>query len=594
MNTQKIDPIPSDSADLKKESSIFRRSGNTVFWGILGPASVFLFTFCLLFWGANRLPLTWDEGDSFDRADKILAWFDLLAEPAGQDPFSPSVLQEYWPNTVYLEGHPAGYSFLIAMGKNFASLFGNFFTKADPYRFAPIFFFALAMGIVYRKIGQYFGSGAGIAAVGAILLIPRLFAHAQIGACDSLLISFWIFVWAFFDSALKNFSGSIFWGILLGMALSIKFTAWLVPIPFLCVLFTGLFLGLDRKTFCRILLISFPLSLIVFYLMNPPIWFDPIGGLKTFLYLNLHRNENFNIGIWFLKGYCDLNHPLPWYNAFFWILITVPSGILFLFFYSLLRIPFKGGEKIGFKQEERKGTRITSRGMFFLILLNFLLLPIIRSFPGVPVHDGIRLFIPAFAFLGMMAGVGASECWTSFPSRSAKSLLLRIGLFSILIVSFFNLFWYSPHWLSYCNILIGGPKGARSAGMEITYYWDGLDEETRLKLRPENEEKIPVSKVLFSAFSQKTLDRYRKWGDFPMEVRTVSAGGTLSDPENYRYYVLQLRESGLSPADFLIMRKAKPVFRKEIRSGGIGPWDLSGVYLIEIYDFSDLIRISKE
>lgn len=581
MITQKNDPLPAFEP-VQASGNLFGSRWSRLFCSLF----CFVFSFCLLFWGAKQLPLTWDEGDSFERADKILAWFDLLGESGEISPFSSSVLREYWPNTIYQEGHPAGYSFFIAMGKKITSFPGSCFYNADQYRFAPLFFFALALGIVYVKTGRYFGSFAGGAAVISILLIPRVFAHAQIGACDSLLMSFWIFVWAFFDSALKNTSGTILWGILLGLALSIKFTAWLIPIPFLFYLCSALLYGLNRKVFIRILFLAFPISLIVFYLMNPPIWSDPVNGMKTFLYLNLHRNENFNIGIYFLKGFYNLDHPLPWYNAFFWIGITVPSGILFLFFYSLIRIPFK--------KTEKNDSIISSRGMFFLLLLNFFLLPLIRSFPGVPVHDGIRLFVPAFLFLGIMAGIGASECWRSFPSGTGRSILLRIFVLLIFIASSFNILWYAPQWLSYYNLLIGGPQGARKAGMEITYYWDGLDRDVLSILNPEKDEDIPVSKVLFSSFSQKTLDRYRKWGDLRVESRTVSEGGTLWDPQNYRYYVLQRRGSGLSPADLLLMKKAKPIFRKEIRSEGIGPWDLSGIYLVEIYDFSDLIRISKE
>lgn len=514
---------------------------------------------------SEMLPLTWDEGESIDRARKILDGTNFRD----------------WPFTVSREGHPAGYGLLIAVGNRIAPPLPS----KTSWRFGPILLAAIASGAVFYRMEKRYGIPAATFALAAIWLLPRMFAHGHIAACDGPLCAAWLLAWTALDPARRSVCGALLFGALLGLTASMKFTGWLALPPLLTALClhprfrktddtnagpdlpekgtrTALFL---RAGFALIV------ALTVFVLLNPPLWHDPLSGLGTHFRLNTHRIEQFNITGYFLGRLYNLDYPLPWYNTLFLTAITVPAGFLFLFAVGL-RTCF----------QRRSGASL---------LLCMATMLVIRALPFAPPHDGIRLFLPAFPFLAMIAGLGAATLWTGRrknidnadksaenpegPKNHAtktgdaeipngKRLPFARALVSVVyLVGIANLFLYVPQWLSYYNILIGGLPGAVRAGMEPTYWWDALDRET---LQWINANTPEGEAVRFSAFSSKTLRLYREWGD----LRPPVSYGKIP----YRYYVLQRRPGAETAFDRELIERARPVYVKR----------LFGVPLLEIYD----------
>jgi hypothetical protein len=143
-----------------------------------------------------------------------------------------------------------------------------------------------------------------------------------------------------------------------------------------------------------------------------------------------------------------------------------------------------------------------------------------------------------------------------------------------------SLFWYGPQWLSYYNLLIGGLPGATAAGMEPTYYWDGLDRSVLDWLDQHTE---GGDKVHFAAPSTENLHLMHVWGTLPVEFRSGAPG-------TYRWHVLQRRPSAWQPPDRWLIEHAEPAYRKVIRGGGVGPWRLDTVPLVEVYSYRDYLR----
>ena len=115
-----------------------------------------------------------------------------------------------------------------------------------------------------------------------------------------------------------------------------------------------------------------------------------------------------------------------------------------------------------------------------MIALLWAVLLVVRALPGVPPHDGIRLFLPAFAMLAALAGVGGQTAVQAPRPRRRWLRMAAVGLPTaavglLLAGSASSVAWYGPHGLSYYNLAIGGLRGATARGMEPTYYWDGLD-----------------------------------------------------------------------------------------------------------------------
>ncbi len=567
---------------------------------------------------APGLPMAWDEGNAIGRAERIADWAGSWFQQGSPDwspPLSCEAISDHWPYTTQIEGHPAFYGIVIAAGHSVGQ---SFLPPLVAWRLGPIVLFALAVGALFYRMSRDYGQAAGWAASAALLLQPRLFAHAHFATCDAILTASWILAWAAFQthtnparyhtnptrkrgqkitlpSYLHIAIPPILFGVLLGMTMSTKATGWIAPIPF--VLWAVLYR--DRRTAVT-LAIGLPVALATFYLLNPPLWHEPVRGLMTFFQLN--TNRQLNVANFFLGRMYDLHHSLPWYNTLVWTAIAVPVGLLVLATVGLASI-FRQG------LSDRAGV---------LLMFNWLILLIVRALSGTPPHDGIRLFLPAFAFLAAIAGVGVkvaitlrrdepqgragpllallpchwrlasadtekattncdttSTCATAC-SPSSASRLVRLSILLIFLGSATSLFWYAPQWLSYYNLTIGGLPGATRAGMEPTYYWDSLDSEVLDWLAANTNEN---EKVLFGSPSDENLALMHTWGTLPVEHRPDAPG-------RYRWYIIQRRPSACMPPDQWLLRNAKPVYKKYLHHHGRGPWRMN-VPLLEVYRYED-------
>ena len=501
-----------------------------------------------------QLPMAWDEGSAIWGAAGISHWAERWAQdPKNQSPgpLSQEAIAHDWRYTTQIEGHPAFYGIVIALGQ--AASLGRL-GPLDSHRFGPMMLFALAAGALFYRMRRDYTESAAIGAVVALMLMPRMFAHAHFASFDGPLTSCWILAWATFASARERWFGTICFGIALGMTLSSKATGWLAPVPFLA----WTLVYRDRAA-VKALAVGIPLAILTFYLLNPPLWHDPIGGWIKFAEMNFSRRE-FNISTQFLGRMYNLDHPLPWYNTIVWSAITIPLGILLLTGIGMVTVL----------------SRWRSHPGGVLIAANALVLLVVRALPGVPPHDGVRLFLPCFAFLAALAGVG---CGRMLDWHRPPSILRWTAVLAIYLASGVSLWWYSPQWLSYYNLAIGGLPGATAAGMEPTYYWDGLDRSVLDWLKQHTK---PDEKVQFGSPSIENLLLMKRWNTLPIEFRA-------DRPGEYRWYVIQHRPSGWQPADRWLLENAEPVFVRTIRSGGWGPWRLT-VPLVSVYDHQEYVR----
>lgn len=506
------------------------------------------------------LPMAWDEGNAIWRAQRIEQWAALLVDAEAENrplgPLSREGVREYWRYTTQVEGHPAFYGIVIAAGR---SISRGWLGPLDSCRFGPILLFSLAAGAMFYRLGRAYSTAAALGGVAALILLPRMFAHAHFASFDGPLVSCWILAWAAFVPERAGWPRAVPFGIALGMTLSSKATGWIAPLPFL-----GYALVYRDRAAVKWLAVGVPVALVTFFLLNPPLWHDPVRSVLAFFQLNLNRGD-FNISTQFLGRMYNLDHPLPWYNTLFWTAVTVPTGILVLMAVGSARVLRRW-------RDDRVGV---------LLVLNALVLLVVRALPGAPPHDGVRLFLPAFAFLAALAGVG----WGALVAVRAKpqaprsvSRVLMLGGLLLYAGSASSLFWYAPQWLSYYNLAIGGLPGATARGMEPTYYWDALD---RPLLDWLGQQTGPEEKVAFAAGSTENLALMQRWGSLGIEFRSDAPG-------TYRWYVVQHRPSGWQPVDRWLIERAEPAYRKTIRDGGWGPWRLD-VPLVEVYSYEQYL-----
>jgi hypothetical protein len=276
-----------------------------------------------------------------------------------------------------------------------------------------------------------------------------------------------------------------------------------------------------------------PVGLLVYYAVNPPLWYHPVSGLFTHFHLSLNRADAHNIPTVFGGLRYDARHSLPWYNTIVWLLIVTPMPTLVL---GLL----------GFGQCLANRTKSSA-----MLVFHWATMMVVRALPGAPPHDGIRLFLPAFGFWCVFAAIGAQFLWErSKASASVLRVAIRVGLVGAVIACTATVARYYPQTLSHYNWLAGGVRGAANLGMEPAYWWDSLDNGV---LRWLNEHTEPEAAIAFSPVSNQTL--LQEWHQ--LRPRIV-------DPRMmpFTWYVLQNRPGMFSDVDRALIRGATPAFIK--------------------------------
>jgi hypothetical protein len=159
----------------------------------------------------------------------------------------------------------------------------------------------------------------------------------------------------------------------------------------------------------------------------------------------------------------------PWHYPLVMAAITTPPATLLLALWGLrgLRLPVE-------ISPERQ-----VRALIALAAWGFVVNIVPSCLPSSPKYNGVRLFLPAFAFLALLAAGGFCHLraavrhgllrlgWRVGPSRLAALLVLGALLGPLAALARFT-----PFHLSYYNAFVGGLPGAVRLGMEPTYWGD--------------------------------------------------------------------------------------------------------------------------
>jgi hypothetical protein len=464
---------------------------------------------------APGIPIVWDEGDYLQRADQIVEWF---RHPA----FSKAAIEQHWLFITYAEGHPAWFAIPIAFSK---LLLGGVLDPLTAARLGPITVFSLACGAVAFRLRKSDGVVAALVAPIALLTFPRMFSEAHFATQDAQLTAWWLMLWAADTSTASGTRQAAGVGVLLGLTSATKFTGW-IPL----VVSRALRKDAAQR---RALLLIVPLALLTYFVVNPPLWHDPLRGLATHFRLSLNRSQTYSIATMFLGRIYDMQHSLPWYNTLAWLVFATPVPTLLLGAIGVVH-----------------GLR--ARSAFSIALLaHWATLMVVRALPGSPPHDGIRLFLPAFGFWCVLAGIGAQRVWNaSTPWTAWRRPLVRVTVAAALAATAGNLTRYYPQTLSHYSLLVGGVRGAASLGMEPAYWWDALDRDVLTWI---NEHTDPADGVAFSPTSNMT--QLHEWKR--LRVRDI-------DPQKdvFTWYVLQNRPGMFNDRDRALVARAKPAYVK--------------------------------
>lgn len=323
-------------------------------------------------------------------------------------------------------------------------------------RFAPALSLGLLAFLVGLAVARREGALAGTVAAAAVVLIPRVFAHAHLAALDMLTTVF--FVAAILAASEAEVRGGRPWmfalaGVVWGLTMLVRLHGVLIAPPV-----TAWMIWRFRRRVVGPLAAWTAAGTTVFLLGWPWLWADPVNRLLTFLATGTER-QTIHVFYW---GQVWGDRDVPWHYPFVLFLVTVPVGLLLL-----------GGFGVWSKRRS-----LHSDGLCWLAVAALVVVMAVFAWPGAPVYDGARLFLMTFPLWAIFAGIGAKAvvdwpvAWWQRRSRG-----LRTGAVALLVVSqAVGIVAYHPCQLSYYNLLVGGLPGAERLGFEICYWGDALVE----------------------------------------------------------------------------------------------------------------------
>ncbi|MFN2433175.1 MAG: ArnT family glycosyltransferase [Gemmatimonadota bacterium] len=489
--------------------------------------------------------VTWDEPAYLSSARLELAWLGGVPAHAvdGSLPSwtSAETLAAHWNVNPYNNPHPPFYKVLAGLGwALFHPLLGDY----PAFRLSSAALFALVVAVL--ALWGVHAAGSRAAGVGAALawaLMPRAVGDAHVAATDMPLTAFWTLAAWFFWRAARSPARHhvLLFGACWGMALATKFNGFLLPAP---LVLWGLLHA--RREVPRLLIVGGVVALGLMVLLNPHLWPDPLGRTLAFIQKSTSREEW--APIW--TYYMGRVHPfvLPWHHASVLTLITLPLPLLVLAGAGALRI------------RERR-----LRPLVLLCLVQVVFHQALMALPASPGHDGVRLFLPQFPFLALLAGLGFGRLWELVRARAGegRAALARAALVAVFFAPPLAAVAHShPVQLAYYNEVVGGAAGAHARGFESTYWFDAATPEFLRRI----ERELPRGARVWAHPAPSQWTELQRAG-------LLRADLVFTDVLPAPYLLLLTRQGIFSPFEWRLHRAVRPLVSR----------DLDGVTLIALY-----------
>jgi 4-amino-4-deoxy-L-arabinose transferase-like glycosyltransferase len=352
--------------------------------------------------------------------------------------------------------HPPLGRWLLGLASSLGEPFQIMLFGADPTglyvlsgRLAPALAFAILVGVVTAESSRRWCRAAGIGAGWALLVMPRVFAHAHLAALDTFLSLFWttaLLAGVRATAPLASMRASIEAGALWSLALLTKIHAWLL-LPILAI---WAFTRLSRQCAFRTIMVWTLTGVGLFLAGWPWLWYDIWARWKAYWGTSVQRAT---IMVEYF-GQIMADRDVPWHYPWVYFAVTVPIGLQFLGICGLVA---------GWRQ------RRVDRFPWLLAATIVVFLGLFST--RIPVYDGERLFLHVFPAWAMLIGLGFGRLWQRWGTlRSGRYLLA-----GLLVTQCYGVLALHPFGLSYYNMLTGGLPGAQRLGLELTYWSDAVD-----------------------------------------------------------------------------------------------------------------------
>ena len=352
-----------------------------------------LAVFMLLAATASHYGLGYDEPVYMSRAQEASGWLSLVASAPGYA-VSDEGIRGFW--DAREEQQPG---FLKLWGAMTTPLFATLLPALAALRVGTCLLVAAMCACMYVWIAALWGRIEALAAVLALLTMPRVFAHSHLFALDApVMATTFITLYLLYLTARdRSWTWAAAAGAVWGVALGCKINAVFVPIialPWLALC--------ARDAMLPALVCGALLGPGLFTLTWPWLWHDAVARLAD--YARFHA-RHWQIGVtYFGRVYA----PAPWHYPAVMTLITLPLatlGATVAGVWRVVRERTQVGEATDLRErwaDVRWRRRATAALLGWALAVNFLM----NSLPATPKYNGCRLFLPVFPLIAMLAGIG--------------------------------------------------------------------------------------------------------------------------------------------------------------------------------------------
>ncbi len=517
-----------------------------LFWGFL-PLLLVIAGYASVVLTQNRVGYSWDESYYYEPSLKAADWLTEVIR--GRRPFDRDAISEYWSENTE---HPSMMKFMSGLALR---SFANPRHHLEAMRLPMAILFGLTLALIYMIGRRAFGPMSGLIAAVLYATLPRVFGHAHFASLETPLLFMTVLVVFCFLRGLDSRFWAAMTGISFGLLLATKLNGFFLPIPL--ILWAHLF---ARQRYVNNLFAMLTLGPLVMVAAWPWLWHDTPQRLLEYLYFHAIHQKTAVFYLGQTWGYTATPNA-PWHYPSVMILTTTPLLALALILIGIARTLMR-------PHRRPYGT---------LFLMCALVMWAVISMPAAPKYDGVRLLLPVFPFLALLAGSGfvglihrieqlLARRSASDPARLARFIhRLAFAFVLLLLVEGGGAIWrYYPFMLSYYNPLVGGLAGAADR-FEAIYWGEALNQTVidQLNSLPDGSRIKPL------VLHERNFEHLQRWGRLK---DTLQIGG--SPP--FDFHILQFRRGFFSRPERALAETGlfEPVFP---------PVEKFGVPLLAIY-----------
>ncbi|MFH0749586.1 MAG: hypothetical protein V1917_01555 [Candidatus Gottesmanbacteria bacterium] len=390
----------------------------------------------------NDFGITWDEPIYFRNADRYVSWI--------KHPIFEKVNKSFEaaPDDV----HPPFRKLIAGVTHSVLTTQLKIVDNTRGYRISSlVFVFPFIFIFTYVAIG-YVGYLFGILVTLMFSLMPHVLFLTPLVTLDYAVTALWFMAVIAMMKGMKNYRWVFVSAICTGCAMLTKFHGYILFIPLGITWLVFFWERLISHTrFKKKIHFFLPLvylifgALVIYFIGWPWLWTELVPHLKEYFSLQF-----FHVGVPVMIFGHIFTH-VPWWYVPTMFFVTTPAFIVCFFLFGLLYVVKKGSLR----------DRLFLMHALFPII--FFMLPIVNR------YDWIRLFLPAFPFVCLIAGRGMVVAIKLLKKQTKISGTIIVILLWMVTV-YFSVIRIHPWESAYYNEFVGGISGAYRLGFE-TEFW---------------------------------------------------------------------------------------------------------------------------